>query len=209
MRIKNSHIALLLCLLAGGVFVLLKFYSTDTTERVILLPQPDGTPSAVIVQSKAGDTAVLDRPYSVATVAPKKIGSEQTDEVTVKLRYKELFDALPARPRAYQLNFETGGTRLTPESEKLLQMIVGVLSDLKDLPAFELTVIGHADDVGTDALNDDLSRRRAAAIVSLLKSKGVDTRGASIVGRGSRDPLIPAKKGAAEVKNRRVEIRLK
>jgi OOP family OmpA-OmpF porin len=209
MRIKNSHIALLLCLLAGGIYVLLKFYSTDTTERVILLPQPDGTPSAVIVQSKAGATAVLDRPYSVATVAPKKIGSEQTDEVTVKLRYKELFDALPARPRAYQLYFETGGTKLTPESEKLVQMIVGVLSDLKDLPAFELTVIGHADDVGTDALNDELSRRRAAAIVSLLKTKGVDTRGASIVGRGSRDPLIPAKKGAAEVKNRRVEIRLK
>ena len=203
MRIKNSHVWLLLCLLAGVIFVLVKLYTTSPRERVILLPQPDGTPSAVIVQSKSGATAVLDRPYSVATVAPKQLGSEQTDEANVKTRYKDLFDALPARPRAYQLYFETGGTRLTPESQKLLQLIVGVLSDIKDLPAFELTVIG------TDALNDELSRRRAATIVSMLKAKGIDTGRASIVGRGSRDPLIPTKKGTAEVKNRRVEIRLK
>jgi outer membrane protein OmpA-like peptidoglycan-associated protein len=209
MRIKNSYIALFLCLLAGVTFVLVALYTTRPTERVILLPQPDGAPSAVVVQSKTGATAVLDRPYSVATVAPKRIGSEQTDEVTVRTRYKELFDALPARPRAYLLYFETGGTRLTPESEKLVQLIVGVLSDLKDLPAFELTVIGHADEVGTDALNDELSRRRAATIVRLLKAKGIDTTRASIVGRGSRDPLIPTKKGAAEPRNRRAEIRLK
>jgi len=87
--------------------------------------------------------------------------------------------------------------------------VVSVLSDIKDLPASELTVIGHADEVGTDALNDELSRRRAAAIVSLLKSRGIDTTRASIVGRGSRDPLVPTRMGTAEVKNRRVEIRLK
>lgn len=152
---------------------------------------------------------MIDRPYSVATVAPKQIGSEQSDEVTVKTRYKELFDALPARPRAYLLYFESGETRLTPESEKLVQIILGVLIDIKDLPAFELTVIGHADEVGTDALNDELSRQRAATIVSMLKAKGIDTGRASIVGRGSREPLVPTRKGSAEAKNRRVEIRLK
>ncbi len=208
MRLRNSHIALLVCLLAG-ITVLVTLYATHPTERVILLPQPDGTPSAVIVQSKTGATAVLDRPYSVATIAPKRIGSDQTDEVSVKTRYKELFDALPARPRAYVLYFETGGTKLMPESAKLVQLVVSVLSDVKDLPAFELTVIGHADEVGSDALNDELSRRRATAIVSLLKAKGIDTTRASIVGRGSRDPLVPTRTGTAEVKNRRVEIRLK
>jgi outer membrane protein OmpA-like peptidoglycan-associated protein len=209
MGMKNSHVALLLFLLSGVILVLVTLYRTGPRERVILLPQPDGTPSAVIVQSKSGATAVLDRPYGVATVAPKQIGSEQTDEVAVKTRYKELFDAFPARPRAYLVYFETGATRLTPESEKAVRTIVGVLSDLKDLPAFELTVIGHADEVGTDASNDELSRQRAAAMVSMLKAKGIDTRRASIVGRGSRDPLIPTKKGAAEARNRRVEIRVK
>ena len=170
------------------------------------MPQPDGTPSALIVRSKAGAISVLDRPYSVATVTEKQIGSEHTDEAAVKTRYKELYDALPARPKSYILFFDTGGTRLTPESEKLVQ---AMLSDLKELPAPELTVIGHADAVGSDALNDRLSHQRATSIIDTLKAKGIDTSRASVVGRGSRDLLVPTKKGVAEPRNRRVEIRLK
>jgi outer membrane protein OmpA-like peptidoglycan-associated protein len=207
--LRNSRIALFACLAAGVAVALVMYYMAGPQERVILLPQADGAPSAVVVESKSGATAVLDRPYSVATVAPKRIGSEQTDETEVKTRYKELFDALPASPRVYTLYFETGGTRLTPESEKQVQLIVSVLSDIQDLPAFEITAIGHADEVGTDALNDELSRRRAAAVVSMLKTRGIDVARASVVGRGSREPLIPTKKGVAEARNRRVEIRLK
>jgi OmpA-OmpF porin, OOP family len=206
--VRSSRLAIVF-VLAGVVVAALYYYMTPPSERVILLPQPDGTPSAVIVQSNTGATSVLDRPYSVATISKKRIGSEQTDEATVKTRYKELFDALPARTRSYVLYFETGGTRLTSESEKLLQIVFNVMRDLKDLQASELIVIGHADEVGTDALNDALSRQRAASIVSLLKAKGIDTTHVAVVGRGSRDPLVPVRKGAAEAKNRRVEIRLK
>jgi OOP family OmpA-OmpF porin len=207
--LRNRNLATLFVLSVVILAALYYYFATPPAERVILLPQPDGTPSAVIVTSKTGATSVLDRPYSVATVTPKRIGAEQTDEAAVKTRYKELFDALPPRTRSYLLYFETGGTRLTPESEKLLQTVLGVLKDLKDLPASELIVIGHADEVGTDALNDALSRRRATSIVNMLKAKGIDTTHASIVGRGSRDPLVPTKTGSAEAKNRRVEIRLK
>jgi OmpA-OmpF porin, OOP family len=171
-----------------------------------LLPQPDGSPSAVVVQSRTGGTAVLDRPYMVATVTDKQIGSEQTGEAAVKLRYKELFDALPARPRSYVLLFDFGGTQLTAESGRLVQ---AMLNDLKDLPAPELTIIGHTDAVGTDAFNDELSRQRANSVVAMLKARGIDTQRVSAVGRGSREPLVPARKGVPEAKNRRVEIRLK
>jgi len=175
-------------------------------ERVTLLPQPDGSPSAVVVQSRTGGAAVLDRPYMVATVTEKQIGSEQTGEAAVKLRYKALFDALPARPKSYLLLFDFGGTQLTPESGKLVQVM---LNDLKDLPAPELIIIGHADAVGTDAINDELSRQRAISVVNMLKAKGIDTQRVSAVGRGSREPLVPTKKGVPEARNRRVEIRLK
>jgi OmpA-OmpF porin, OOP family len=175
-------------------------------ERVTLLPQPDGSPSAVVVQSRTGGATVLDRPYMVATVTEKQIGSEQTGEAAVKLRYKELFDAFPARPRSYLLLFDFGGTRLTPESGNLVQVM---LNDLRDLPAPELTIIGHTDAVGTDAFNDELSRQRANSVVELLKAKGIDAKRVSAVGRGSREPLVPAKKGVPEARNRRVEIRLK
>ncbi len=205
----NRRLATLF-VIAGAIVVALYYYfSTRPLERVILLPQADGTPSAVVVQSRSGATTVLDRPYSVAELTKRGIGVEQTDATNVRTRYQELFDAFPARPRSYSLYFETGGTKLTPESEKQLQIVLGVLRELKDLPASELIVIGHADDVGTDALNDELSRRRAGSIAIMLKSEGIDTARVSIVGRGSRDPLVPVRKGAAEGRNRRVEIRLK
>ena len=206
---RISRFAILLILASAILAALYYFFARAPSERVILLPQADGTPSSVIVQSNTGATSVLDRPYAVATVSKNKIGSEQTDEAAVKTRYKELYDALPARTRSYLLYFDSGGTRLTPESEKLLQIVLGVLMDLRDLPFSELIVIGHADEVGTDALNDALSRQRAAHVVTLLRAKGIDTTHASIVGRGSRDPLVPVSKGLAEARNRRVEIRLK
>lgn len=205
----NKRLAILFVLSGAVLAALYYFYWAGPADRIILLPQADGTPSAVVVQSKSGVSFVLERPYSVATVGKKRIGVEKTDETTVKTRYKELFDAFPARPRSYRLYFESGGTSLTPESEKGLPLIVDVLKDLKDLPASELILIGHADEVGSDALNDALSRRRAESIASALKAKGIDTARVSIVGRGSRDPLVTVKEGSPEARNRRVEIRLK
>lgn len=197
--------------LSGAVLAALYFYfATGPAERIILLPQLDGTPSAVVVKSKkSGATYVLDRPYSVATVGETRIGSGTTDETAVRTRYSALFDAFPERPRSYRLYFETGGTKLTPESEKRLPILVGVIKDLKDLPATELILVGHADEVGSSALNDALSRRRAARIAGMLKAAGVDAARVSIVGRGSREPLVPVGEGAPEARNRRVEIRLK
>lgn len=206
-RMRNSHLAFLF-LLSAVVLVAL-YYATRARERVTLLPQPDGTPSAVVIRSKAGATSVLERPYAVAVVTESRIGSEQTDEAAVRTRYKELYEAFPARPRSYLLFFDSGGTRLTPESEKRVPLIVKVLGDLKELPASELTVIGHADEVGADASNDELSRRRAASVVAILKGKGIDTSHVVMVGRGRRDPLVRSGKGVADAQNRRVEIRLK
>ena len=198
----------ILGLLAAVILVTL-YYVTRPVERITLLPQPDGSPSAIVVKSKTGATSLLDRPYSVATITENRIGSAQTDEAAVTARYKELFDAIPARPRSYMLFFDSGGTRLTPESERYLPIIVKVFVDLKDMPASELTVIGHADEVGTNALNDELSRQRAMSVVAVLRARGIDTTRASIVGRGSRDPLVPRQKGVSEERNRRVEIRWK
>ncbi len=180
--------------------------ATQSPDRVTLLPQPDGTSSAISVTSKTGDVAVIDRPYQVALVNDKKIGLEQTDEASVGQRYKELLKSLPARPKSYQLYFENSGTQLTSASEKLLQVMQ---ETLKDFPAPEIIIIGHTDTVGADALNDKLSLQRAIYMENILKTKGIDTSRISTVGRGSRDLLVPTGKGVSEEKNRRVEIRLK
>ena len=176
-----------------------------TPERVILLPQPDGTPSAVVVESR-GRSVVLDRPYAVAEISGRSIEKQVTDAASVEVRYKAVSEALPPRPRSFVLHHEFGSTKLTAQSRGQIDEI---LDEIKRLPAPEIIIIGHTDQVGADQINDALSLKRAEAIAQLLKARGIDPRSIETVGRGKRQPLVQARPGVPEEKNRRVEIRIK
>lgn len=189
----------------GASILLLQGCAAPQPERVILLPQEDGSPSAVVVQSKSG-SLLLEQPYAVAKVGDRRIEAESTDAAGVAQRYRAIMDALPARPRSYTLNFEFGKTQLTKESRALLDTI---LRELQQLPAAELVIIGHADDVGSDAINDQLSLERANSVLKLIRSTGITPYEISVVGRGKRELLVVGKRGVPEPRNRRVEIRVK
>ncbi|MEZ0233073.1 MAG: OmpA family protein [Methylophilaceae bacterium] len=176
-----------------------------TPERIVLLPQADGKPSAVIVESRAGKV-VLDKPYAMADVSSSSIKPGATNAAAVNERYADIQKSMPPRPTIYTLYFILGTTKLTAESNAQLDSI---LEQMKKIPAADAIIVGHADMVGTDAVNDKLSRDRAEWVKNLLIKKGVDIDHVEAVGRGSREPLIPAKRGVEEPKNRRVEIRVR
>jgi OOP family OmpA-OmpF porin len=176
-----------------------------TPERIILLPQPDGTPSAVVVESK-GRSVVLDQPYTVAEVSGRSIEKQVTDAASVEVRYKAVSEALPPRPRSFVLHYEFGTTKLTAQSRG---QIDEMLDEIKRLPAPEIIIIGHTDQIGADSVNDALSLRRAEAVAQLLKARGIDPRSIETVGRGKREILVKGRAGVPEEKNRRVEIRIK
>lgn len=192
------------CVLVGLASLLLM--ACATPERVVLLPEADGKPSAVVVRARQGGDLVLDRPYAVASVKPNQVTAETTDETAVRTRYRAVIEALPVRARAYTLNFEFGKALLTAESKRMLDKI---LEEMWTLPAPELIIVGHTDDIGTDSSNDRLSLERANSVLGLIKAKGIVPRDVTTVGRGKRDPLYPAKSGTPEPRNRRVEIRIK
>jgi len=73
-------------------------------------------------------------------------------------------------------------------------------------PATTVTIIGHTDSTGTDAINNPLSLNRAASTRDYLSAKGVPTSRIAIDGRGSREPLVANDTAANRAKNRRVEI---
>ena len=62
---------------------------------------------------------------------------------------------------------------------------------LKDHKHVRMTVVGHADKVGTDAYNNRLGLRRAKAVVAYLASKGI-SRGRldAVESRGESDPVV-------------------
>ena len=79
------------------------------------------------------------------------------------------------------------------------------------LEEFEKTlvsVVGHTDSTGSDAINQPLSEKRAASVGAYLQSRGVIPQRLATSGVGSRYPI--ADNGTAEGRalNRRVEITL-
>jgi OOP family OmpA-OmpF porin len=62
---------------------------------------------------------------------------------------------------------------------------LGAFSDhVKTLNLEVITVVGHADRIGSDAYNQTLSEKRAAAVKDLLVAKGIDANRVYTEGKG-------------------------
>jgi OOP family OmpA-OmpF porin len=68
---------------------------------------------------------------------------------------------------------------------------------------------GHTDSVGTDAYNQKLSERRAAAVKDYLVSKGIPSAKVTTIGKGESQPVATNKTAEGRQKNRRVDIEFK
>lgn len=71
-----------------------------------------------------------------------------------------------------------------------------------------IELIGHTDAAGSDAYNQALSERRAAAVQQLLIKDGVPAGEITAVGVGKGKQLVPTADGVREPQNRRTEILL-
>ena len=175
------------------------------TERVILLPNKDGRPSAVVVKRATGDQE-LSTPYEAVELVGGKEQRTELAQDQVEKRYGSVLQAQPARPFTYTLYFTTGTTELTPQSRQSLN---DVRQKIKGFPAAQVTVIGHTDRVGSVEANDALSLKRAGAVRELLVQIGIARDAIEIVGRGEREPVVQTADSVAEERNRRVEIKLR
>jgi OOP family OmpA-OmpF porin len=198
---------LALCGFVAGCAVLVAGCSTPGT-RVVLLPQEDGSPSAVVVQSKGGEQT-LAKPYARATAALGATGApvvDQADPAQVRKDNKQLFELAPPRAQGYTLYFEAGGTTLTAASEQALKEVIdGALAR----SGSDMVVTGHTDTTGTPEQNDDLSRRRAQQIRELLVARGFPAARIEAVGRGQRQLIVPTGPNVDEPRNRRVTVEVR
>lgn len=169
---------------------------------VVLLPAADGKPAAVAV-SQGGNEVVLDQPYAGARLSSAGPQRYASDAAQVNAQFGPTLAALPARPVQFTLYFVEGKDEFTDASRRALD---GVLTEVATRAVPDVLVIGHTDKVGTDAVNDPLSRQRAEVVRKALVARGVAAENIAVVGRGKRDPVVPTADGVAEARNRRVEI---
>ena len=144
----------------------------------------------------------------------KQVGFEITrSQVTTP---QIILTPIPSRPQAAlsakaivikrQVQFVSNSAEIRPESNALMAEIADVL--LRNPQVQQLEIQGHTDDVGNDAVNQELSQRRAEAVRTWLIAAGVAPNRLTAVGHGANRPLLPNITEANRTKNRRVAFQV-
>ncbi len=84
--------------------------------------------------------------------------------------------------------------------------LFAVARSLQRYPNSTVQVVGHTDNVGTSAYNQDLSQRRAASVANVLISAGVPGGRVVAFGRGEDQPVASNLTPDGRARNRRVDI---
>jgi len=101
------------------------------------------------------------------------------------------------------ISFDVGRADIKPNFRAVLDTFAkGLVSN----SATTVTIIGHTDSSGSDAINNPLSFNRAIATRDYLAARGVASTRFAVDGRGSHEPLVANDTAANKAKNRRVEI---
>jgi outer membrane protein OmpA-like peptidoglycan-associated protein len=101
------------------------------------------------------------------------------------------------------ISFDTGRSDIKPNLRPVLDRFAATLTENQTTV---VTVIGHTDNTGSDAINNPLSRERAIHTRDYLSARGVSPSRFAVEGRGSREPLAANNSEANRARNRRVEI---
>ena len=101
------------------------------------------------------------------------------------------------------INFELDSDVILAESNQLLDHIADTIVHHPEITS--LQVIGHTDAAGGTAHNQQLSERRAAAVVGALQARSVSIA-LEAVGKGESEPLCQEDTEACHAQNRRVEF---
>ena len=141
----------------------------------------------------------MDKKKAAAQAAAQAANAQLT-EVTDANGYK-----------AYKFEFNENGVRFATNKADLNDAaktnIAAVATFLKNNTDCDVAVVGHTDNVGTDAINNPLSERRAQSVSNYMKAIGVSSSQVkNVMGMGSTVPEADNSTAEGRAKNRRVEI---
>ena len=172
---------------------------------VILMPDEDGSVGSVSVRA-GGTTQPISKPFQYTTVSgmterPEPV--QTMDEAQFNRQFADMLGAQPLKPAHFTLYFVSGTSELTEESKAL---IAEVLAAARQRHPAEVSIIGHTDATGSQALNLKISKARAEAVERMLKASEAPPESVFLRFHGENDPLIPTPDDVPEPRNRRVEI---
>ena len=101
------------------------------------------------------------------------------------------------------ISFDTNRADIKPNLRPVLDRFA---TTLNQNAATTVSIIGHTDNTGSDAINQPLSVERAAHTRDYLATRGVSPTRIVVEGRGESEPIASNDDNAGRARNRRVEI---
>ena len=105
-------------------------------------------------------------------------------------------------------SFDTDSAAIKPVMRPVLDRFADDLA-LPVLSHLLVRIVGHTDDRGRDAANDQLSLARARSVGKYLEGRGVAAQRISVEGRGEHEPSVTNDQRYGRALNRRVEMFLR
>lgn len=199
----NNHARCLLISLPILLFSLCG--CSSPCSKFVLLPSPDGHVGNVTVANKAVEIHLAKPFESIDLFYPDDRPSQPVimTEAEFNATFKDALAAQPTAPLTFLLYFEQGTSRLTPEPEKILPVIIDYIRKAR---SSDISISGHSDKVGSRDINIRISRERANEIANQLTRMGVAPESLEVASHGMELPLIDTPEGTPEPRNRRVEL---
>ena len=149
--------------------------------------------------------------YIDYTKCPKKISKPDKDRDGIE----DFIDQCPNTPCEFsvdqygcpikatlKIHFETGSAII---KESSMTQVLNFARFLLNNKGSFVKIIGHTDNVGSDAYNMSLSQRRAQSVANKLIEYGVSPARISTIGMGERSPVASNNTAEGRAKNRRIE----
>lgn len=193
-------------------------YSADAPAAATEAPAADSAPMVWAdpgeagkgvpgVTSYYGDTAPASPPAwaAEATMNPDYNASSSSAAASPAAQeaVEACRDALNAQAKS-GIVFASNKWDVLPSSYKTLDKIAKIAKDCNE--SFVIEIGGHTDNVGSEAVNQQISELRAKAVLSYLTRAGVSVSKLKALGYGQSKPVADNATAQGRAKNRRIEF---
>ncbi len=164
----------------------------------------DATDAANVVAARDAARAATTADAAMATERARAAATARADLLA------RLNSALPTResPRGLiseigGVHFATGTASIDSPAREGLARLSGIVASY---PGLRFNIEGHTDSVGSAAMNNELSLRRAMSARDYLIGQGVAASSVNVQGFGFSMPVADNSTNEGRARNRRVEI---
>lgn len=183
---------------------LIRLYDLEEqTQLSEFTSQPEsGEFLAMVNQGKQYAFYIEKKGYLFKSLTFELTSADTSLHLTVKLEPVEK-DRIEVLQNIF---FKTASFELDDKSKVELQKLVAFL---KENQKISIEISGHTDDVGHEKDNQELSLKRAQAVLNFLTNSGIDPARLAAKGYGESKPRVPNDTDENKAANRRIEWQIR